>query len=177
MRVGVYIGSFNPVHVGHLHVANYLIENDYVDRVLLLATPNYWHKQNLIDIVHRENMLKFFENESIQVDTIHNKYTYTHEILDALERDYPSDEFYLILGSDNLEHLDKWVKIDEILKRKIIVLNRGNYNCPVDSTNMIFVNDFNYINISSTEIRNNMDTKYLPKDVYDYIKRNNLYSR
>ena len=47
MRIGVFVGSFNPVHKGHIKVANYLLDNDYVDKVIMLPTPNYWHKNNL----------------------------------------------------------------------------------------------------------------------------------
>ena len=48
MKIGVYFGSFNPMHDGHKKVADFVLENNYVDKVLLLPTPNYWNKQNLV---------------------------------------------------------------------------------------------------------------------------------
>ena len=175
MRIGVYVGSFNPVHDGHIHVANYLLENNYVDKVLLLPTPWYWDKKDLASMKHRINMLKFCETDKIIVDSIHNNYDYTYQVLEALEKDY-NDELYLIIGSDNLENLHLWKNIEEILKYNIIVLNRGDN---IDKINLdgkfTIINDFDYINISSTDIRNG-SREHLKKEVASYIDENHLYS-
>ena len=104
MKLGIYVGSFNPVHNGHLKVINYLLENNLVDKVLVLATPNYWDKQDLIDVKDRINMLKFFETDNIIIDSIHNNYPYTYQVIDSIKKDY-KDELYLIIGSDILEKL------------------------------------------------------------------------
>ena len=63
MKTGVYVGSFNPPHLGHLHVINFLIDQKYVDKVIVIPTGNYWHKNNIIDIKHRINMLKFYKKK------------------------------------------------------------------------------------------------------------------
>lgn len=178
MRVGVYVGSFNPVHDGHIHVAKYLVNNNIVDKVLLLPTPNYWEKNDLLDVIHRIAMLKFYEEDKIVVDDIHNNYPYTYQVLDALSSDL-DDELYLIIGSDNLERFHLWKNIDEILKYKIIVLKRGEddidmYLNKFNKDNFIIVDDFKYIDISSTEIRNGR-RDFIKKEVIDYIERNNLY--
>ena len=81
MRLGLYVGSFNPVHNGHLKVINYLLDHDLVDKVFVLATPNYWNKQDLACVDDRVAMLKFFENKNIIIDTIHNNYPYTSQVL------------------------------------------------------------------------------------------------
>ena len=60
MKLGIYIGSFNPVHNGHINLVEFLINNNYVDEVLIVPTGNYWDKQNLIDLKQRIEMLKFF---------------------------------------------------------------------------------------------------------------------
>lgn len=180
MKLGVYVGSFNPVHKGHIKVANYLIENKIVDKVLLLATPNYWDKQNLLDINDRVNMLKFYENENIIADNIHNKHEYTYEVLRALKKDYKNDEFYLVIGSDNLEKFHLWKNIDEILQNKVIVLNRNNidvskYLNRYDKGKFIILDYFDFIDVSSTEIRKNLNNKYLDNNVREYIINNKLY--
>lgn len=179
-KIGVYVGSFNPVHKGHIKVANYLIDNKIVDKVLLLATPNYWNKQDLLNINDRVNMLKFFETENIIVDDVHNNHEYTYEILAELKKDYPNDELYLVIGSDNLEKLHLWKNIDLVLQNKIIVLNRNNikiekYLERFNRDNFIIINDFDFIEISSTEIRNNLDNICLDNRVKNYIINNKLY--
>ena len=180
MRIGIYVGSFNPVHVGHMHVVNYLLENDYVDKVLLLPTPSYWDKTNLADMNDRINMLKVYENDKVVVDTIHNNYPYTYQVLNSLRSDYKDDDFYLIIGSDNIEKFNLWQHVDEILKNKVIIVRRDNtdiekYTSKFNTNNFIILNNFKPIDISSTEIRNNINSKYIDKEVYEYIKENNIY--
>lgn len=179
MKLGIYIGSFNPVHKGHIDVVEFLLINKYVDRVLIVATGNYWNKTNLIDIKHRINMLKYFENEKIIVDNKHNDYEYTYQLMRALREEYRAD-LYLIMGADNIVEFDKWKNYQELLKYKIIVMNRDNidiskYIEKYNSNNFIIVNDYKYIDISSSEIRNNIDNKYIDSNVLKYIKDNNLY--
>lgn len=180
MRLGIYVGSFNPVHVGHIHVVNYLLENNYVDKILLLPTPSYWDKTNLLDMNDRINMLKVYENDKVIVDTKHNNYPYTYQVLNSLRKDYKDDELYLIIGSDNIEKFDLWEHVDEILENKVIVVKRDDtdiekYTAKFNTNNFIIVNEFKPIDISSSRIRNNKDYNYLDKEVYNYIKENNLY--
>ena len=170
MKLGIYVGSFNPVHNGHIKVANYLVNNNLVDKVLILPTPAYWDKQNFVDLKHRINMLKFFETDTIIVDDVHNNYPYTYQVME-----------YLVIGADNLEKLHLWKNIDEIIKNNyIIVLKRGNidynkYLVNYDINKYVIVSDFDFINISSTDIRNNLENENLDGKVLKYIKENNLY--
>ncbi len=180
MRLGIFVGSFNPVHEGHIKVVNYLLENNYVDKVLLLPTPNYWNKQDLIDMKHRLNMLRYYENNQIIVDDQHNNYPYTYQVLRTLKNDY-QDELYLIIGSDNLINLDKWMNINEILENKIIVVNRDNVDIDKYLNNFpkeqfVIIPNFPNISISSTEIRNG-ETKNVSPKVLKYIRKNHLYEK
>lgn len=179
MRLGVYIGSFNPPHKGHIDVVNYLLKGNYVDRILIVPTLGYWNKNDLIDIRHRINMLKIFENDKIKVDTLHNEYAYTYQLMEALSKDY-QDELYLIMGADNIIEFDKWKNYQELLKYEVIVMNRDDidvakYINKYHSNNFIVVNGYKYIKVSSSEIRNNLNNKYLDDKVLKYIKDNNLY--
>ena len=181
MKLGIYVGSFNPVHIGHIDVVNYLIKEKYVDKVLIVPTLNYWNKFNLIDIKHRINMLKYFENDFIKIDTKNNKYIYTYELLNKLGKEY-DDELYLIMGADNIIEFDKWKNYKELLKYKIIVVNRNNidinkYIKKYNTNNFIVINDYKFIDISSTELRENLNSKYIDKKVLDYIKKNNLFRK
>ena len=180
MKLGIYVGSFNPPHNGHMRVANFLIENKIVDKVIILPTPNYWNKQDLVDINMRIDMLRLLEADNIIIDDKHNNYPYTYQVLDSLKNDY-SDDLYLIIGSDNLEKFHLWKNIDEILKNYVIVLRRGNtdidkYLEKFDRTRFIVIDDFPFIDVSSTDIRNGSDDN-IDSKVLEYIKKNKLYGR
>ena len=183
MKVGIYVGSFNPVHIGHIKIINYLINNKYLDKVYVIPTSNYWDKTDLIDLDHRINMLKFFETDKIIIDTIHNNYDYTYQIINEFNITNSSDDLYLIIGADNLVKFHLWNKVDDILKNKILVLNRNNIDCFKyinkfkNKDKFVVVDDIEKIDISSTEIRNNKEnrSKYLDPRVLDYITKNNLY--
>ena len=183
-KLGIYIGSFNPPHIGHKQVANYLVDNNYVDKLLIVPTLNYWNKQNLIDIKYRIQMLKYYETPNIMVDDKNNMYQYTYELLRVLSEEYADSKLYLIIGADNIIDFPKWKNVDEILNYNIIVVNRNNidintyidkYNYNKD--NFIVIDNYSFNEISSTRIRNNIDeySYALDNKVYKYIKNNNLY--
>lgn len=178
MKLGVYIGSFNPPHIGHIDIVNYLL-NGFVDKVLIVPTNGYWNKQDLVDIKHRIAMLKFFESTDVIIDSVNNNYVYTYELMRALSIQYSYD-LYLIIGADNIINFDKWKNYRELLGYKIIVMNRDNidifkYILKYDLGNFIIVNDYPFIDVSSTYIRNNLDSLLIDKRVLKYIKDNNLY--
>lgn len=183
MKIGVYVGSFNPVHIGHIKIVDDLLIHKIVDRVVIIPTNGYWNKQNLVDLKHRINMLKYFENDKIIIDTKHNSIEYTYQVLDKLEKEYKNDELYLIIGADQLPKFHLWKNVGEILKHKVLVINRDNIdvyqhiNNFKNKENFIIVNDIEQIDISSTIIRDNIDKRdcYLDKNVLKYINKNKLY--
>ena len=183
MKIGVYVGSFNPVHIGHKKIIDHLIDNNYLDKVIVIPTEGYWDKTNLIHIKHRINMLKFYENEKIIINDYLNNFQYTYQILNALKKENPKDELYLIIGADNIPKFNLWKNVEEILNNKVLVLNRDDIkiNSYIENfkqkENFVIIEDFKPISISSTQIRNNVDdmSKYLDKQIYEYIKENNLY--
>ena len=69
MKIGVYVGSFNPVHKGHIKIANYIVDNNLVDKLLIIPTQNYWGKTNIISLQDRVNMLKKYETSRIIIDS------------------------------------------------------------------------------------------------------------
>ena len=178
-RLGVYMGSFNPPHMGHIDVVNYLLDNNYVDNVLIVPTLGYWDKTDLIDINDRINMLKFFENDKIKIDTQHNEYIYTSELMHELEKEYTC-ELYIIMGADNIVNFEKWKNYQKLLKYKIIIMNRDDidiykYLEKYKSNNFIVIGDYKYIDVSSSEIRNNKNSKYLDQQVLNYLKDRGLF--
>ena len=182
MNIGVYVGSFNPPHKGHIYVVNYLLDNKVVNKVLIVPTGNYWDKQNLVDLKDRINMLKTYENENILIDTVNNEYPYTYQLMRKLKIDYPNDTLFLVMGADNIISFDKWKNYEELLQGNIIIMNRDSINIHEYLKNypeghFIVLKDFHPIDISSTEIRNNPDNEYIDEEVKEYIKKHDLYHR
>ena len=179
MKVGVYVGSFNPVHNGHKMIMDYLLEKKYLDKIIVIPTLSYWDKNNLIDIKDRINMLKYLETDKIIINTTLNKYEYTYEVLDELSKHY--NDLYLIIGADNLEKFHLWKNVDKILEHKILVINRNSIDVSkyINKDNFILINGLDEIDISSTYIRENINKKeienIIDKDVLKYIKDNKLY--
>lgn len=185
MKIGIYVGSFNPPHKGHIKIVNHLIDN-YLDKVIIIPTGNYWDKLDLVSIDDRINMLKLYENEKIIIDNENNNMEFTYQILRKLSS-YYKDELYLIIGADNIINFDKWKNYEEILNYNLIILNRANIDIIKYLNNLnkkdkyIIVNDLPNIDISSTMIRNKIKNKekdlldYIDNDVYKYIKSKKLY--
>lgn len=179
MRLGIYMGIFDPPHKGHMGIVDYLLKKRYVDKVLIIPTMDYRNKHDLTDIRDRINMVKIFENDRIMVDTTHNANKYTYKLIRELKCEY-NDEFYLIIGADNIVIFDKWKHYQELLQNKIIVVNRDGidikeYAKKYDTDNFIVVDDYPRIDISSTLLRKKLDSKYLDGRVLKYIKQHHLY--
>lgn len=183
MKLGIYVGSFNPVHIGHKYIMDYLLNNKFIDKIIVIPTGNYWDKNNLIDIKNRINMLKFYENKNIIINDTLNHLEFTYEILDELKKIYINDTLYLIIGADNIPKFHLWKNVDKILDNKVIVLNRNDINIEKylndfdKKENFVIAEDFKRIDISSTTIRNNIEENknLLDIKVYKYIKDNKLY--
>jgi len=183
MNLGIYVGSFNPVHKGHKYIIDYLLNKKVLDKIIVIPTGNYWDKQDLINIKDRINMLKFYKTDKVIINETLNTINYTYEILNELHKEYKNDKLYLIIGADNIPKFHLWKNISDILKNKVIVLNRDDINIDEyinkfkNKDNFIVIKDFKKVDISSTQIRNNLDEnkELLDEKVYKYIKENKLY--
>lgn len=187
MRVGIYVGSFDPVHKGHKMVVDYLLNNDYVDKVLVIPTGTYWDKTGIIPVNYRIDMWNYYKSDNIIIDNRYNDLEYTYMILDRLKEEC-DDELYLIIGADNVINFDKWKNYKEILNNKILVIPREGIDIEKyldkydNKNNFILVDGFKEMDISSTNIRDLLKRKrydeveeYLDKEIIEYIKKNNLY--
>lgn len=184
MKIGVYVGSFNPVHKGHIKIVRQALEN-YLDLVIIVPTGCYWSKKDLIFLEHRIAMLKFYQNEKILIDTTHNQLPYTYMILRELKKKYPSDFLYLILGADNLIRFQEWRNYQELLNYPILIVNRNhvdvNYYIKKLSIPKYVIMNVANIDFSSTLIREklvyqeNVDS-YLDQEVRQYIDQYHLFS-
>ena len=187
MKIGILGGTFNPIHIGHLILAEEAREKINLDKVIFVPTylPPHKDSSDIASADSRMNMLKlaisgneFFMASDIEIKR--NGRSYTIETLVELKKNYPSDEVYFITGSDLLKYLDEWKDLEEILKMvKFIVATRPGY--PLEkipsyiSTVAIRAVDISAFEIRSC-IRQNKSFRYLvPEAVFKYIVKNKLY--
>jgi len=197
MKIGIYSGSFNPVHKGHIALCDYLVKEGYVDQVWLIRSPLNPLKvdsaQTLAPDADRAAMLKIAVrgHKGLRVSTIEDdlpKPNYSINTFHTLEEKFPEHEFHLIIGADNWLVFDKWRAYDEFLTRyHLIVYPRPGYEMGEKEVlrlgsdailNVRFVNAPLY-DISSTEIRAAISEGRVPemlnKRVYAYIVEKKLY--
>ena len=122
MKIGLYFGTFNPIHIGHLIIANHLAEHSDLDQIWMMVTPHNPHKQksSLLDDYHRLHMVHLATEDypKIKPSDIEFKLpqpNYTVNTLAHLQEKYPTHEFSLIMGEDNLNSLHKWKNYEVIL--------------------------------------------------------------
>lgn len=133
MKVGLFFGSFNPIHVGHQIIANYLVQNSDLDQVWLVVSPHNPHKEKtgLLADHHRLRLVQeaIEDNPMLSVSDIEFKMpqpSYTVDTLTYLKEKYPDHEFNLIMGEDNLRSFHKWKNYEYILENhKLIVYPRA----------------------------------------------------
>ena len=194
MKIGIFGGSFNPPHKKHIEIIKTLIENKYLDKVIFVPTgTKYEYKNNLLPNNIRLDMLKLICNKENNFEVsdyeLKNQVVYTYQTLDYYKNKYKDDEIYFICGSDNLSYIDEWKQGKYLLENyKFLVTERDTNNIkPLLNKYKEYISNIKVIRtnkdtISSTYIRNKIkdnkleDVKeYLDKDVYLYIKKNNLY--
>lgn len=186
MRLGIFGGSFDPIHLGHLIVAEYTKELMNLDKIIFVPVGNPSHRENSLSLwEHRLKMIELSieDNSSFEVSTIEilsNKKNYTYDTLVELKKMYPNDEIFEIIGEDSADYLHRWKNYEELISLcKFIVYKRDGYNF-ISGNENIMVIDSPKINISATFIRNkvknNKSIKYLVNDkVLEYIENNKLY--
>lgn len=203
MKVGLYFGTFNPIHVGHLVIANYMADFTDLDQVWMVVSPQnpLKEKSSLLPDIHRLALVKeaIEENPLLQASDIEFQLpipSYTSTTLAYLKEKYPQHEFALIMGEDNLRTFHKWFNFDMILKNhKIYVYPRvltiqeeeevQNIGTQIEKDflkdeNIIFCEDAPVMKVSSSFIRKAIkegkDVRYLlTEPVYRYIDEMNFY--
>jgi nicotinate-nucleotide adenylyltransferase len=193
MKIGVLGGSFDPPHLAHLNIAQFILRSKLVDKVLLVPVMNHPFRKNIIapfeDRLRMLNILikELKESNKIIVSRIekslfnssHPNFSYC--TLKALSQKHPQCHFRWIIGSDMLESFDKWHCYKEILEEfGIIIYLREGYPIKKNFENAKIINYLPVSDISSSEIRKlisqGRDVSYLTgASLFDYIKSNNLY--
>lgn len=204
--IGLYFGSFNPIHNGHLMVANYAVEHFNLDELHFIVSPQnpFKEQKDLLDINERialcnaaiEGNTKFIIND---IETKLPIPSYTTDTLNALAKEMEDCNFHIIMGFDNLISLHKWKNVENVLKCHLIVFPRVKTSSDGELTiqfenalktlknsfsdvNITFVENGIINNLSSTfvrnEIQNNKSVKYyIPDSVIELIQKNNFYKK
>lgn len=187
MKTGFFGGTFNPVHTGHIRLAEYLRNKYGLDEVLLSLSPQNplkgpEHPGGATDADRLEMLRLACENaEGLRPwdgELTMPRPSYTYNVLKRLSTDGVKP--VLIIGADNWLNFNRWFKSDEIIADyRIIVYPRPGYELPLNATypNVEFALDAPQTDISSTEIRNNIheEINRLPQAVAEYIKLHHLY--
>ena len=196
MKIGLYFGTFNPIHIGHLIIGNHIAENSDLDQIWMVVTPHnpFKNKQTLLDDYQRLQLV-FLATEDypkIKPSDIEFKLpqpNYTVNTLAHLQEKYPQHIFSLIMGEDNLKSLHKWKNHEVILENhNIYVYPRissetdPNQYLTFKNNPKIHIIDAPIVEISSTFIRENIKKNknirpLLPEKVWEYIDHNNLYKK
>lgn len=193
MKIGILGGSFDPIHNGHLNMALKSYEQYNLDEVWLIPNGNAPHKDSdkMADASDRLAMCELVAAEypfikTCNIEIISEEYSYTYITVTKLQAMYPDHEFYFIMGADSLDYFDKWRKPEIIASVcKILVINRDEFSETdmaekIQRINAIFPADIQIVHcpkvdVSSTELRANLDKADVLPSVYEYICEHDLY--
>jgi len=188
MKIGLFFGSFNPIHHGHLMVASYIANHTDLQQIWLVVSPQNPHKSqssllNEYDRLHLAQ-LAIENDDQIKVSDIEFKLpkpSYTIDTLTYLEEKFPQHQFYIIMGGDSFQNLPKWKNFETLVKNyQFIVYRRPGFDITEDyGANMQYL-EAPMLELSATLIRNNckegITIRYLvPEDVRLEIERYNYF--
>lgn len=188
-KVGLFFGSFNPVHIGHCIIANYMASQTDLDQVWFVVSPHNPFKQrktlakdydrlHLVNLAIEYNQLLKASNVEFNLP----KPSYTVDTLTYLKEQYPNHDFVMIMGGDNLASLPKWKNYEQILNHhQVYIYKRPQYELG-DLAEHPKVKHFDapLLDISATYIRQcikkNLSIRYLvPEPVFEYLSSSNMY--
>lgn len=193
MKVGLYFGTFNPIHTGHLIIANHMAEYSGLDQIWLVVTPHNPHKKKntLLEDHHRLQMVFLATEDYPKLKPSDIEFrlpqpNYTVHTLAHLQEKFPTHEFSLIMGEDNLNSLHKWKNYEVLLQNHDIYvyprINPQPLNPELKNHPHIHAIDAPVIEISSTFIRKSIHEgknvkPLLPNKVWEYVEHNLFYTK
>ncbi len=190
-RIGIFGGSFNPIHNGHAIIANYIMQHGGLDQLWLMVSPQNPLKQphEMAGELHRLRMTEMVSHRIDGVETSAFEFTmprpsYTIDTLHALQEMFPDDEFWLVIGADNWAVWDRWRAHDEIVQQfHLLIYPRLGFevNIPDELSDRVHLVNAPIIELSSTTVRELLSQGqciafYVPADVEQYIVKHQLYT-
>lgn len=188
MNIGLYFGSFNPIHVGHLIIANHIVLHAPLDKIWFVVSPqnplkpsntllNEYDRLHLVELAIQNNNKFRCSNIEFQLP----KPSYTIDTLTHLAEKFPHEKFSVIMGSDSIQNITKWKNYETLLKYyPIYVYQRPGFTINPEQYPNIHIVNAPHLDISATHIRNlikeGKSIQYLvTDDVKNYIEANNYY--
>ena len=188
MKIGLFFGSFNPIHIGHKVIASYLVDFTDLDKVMFVVSPQNPLKQkiSLLDQYHRLQIIRaeVEDNSKLEVSDIEfdmPKPSYTIDTLVRLKEKHPENDYSIIMGSDNLQNFHKWKNYEQILEDySVYVYPRPGYEISGSHKNIHLIEGVPQMEISSSFIRKSIkegkDISYLmPEKAWIYTDDMNFY--
>jgi nicotinate-nucleotide adenylyltransferase len=161
MNIGLYFGSFNPVHTGHLIIANYFLNFSNLQKIWFIVSPQnpFKDKGTLLNEYHRLHLLKLATEDDNRIKVLDIEFklpkpSYTATTLIHLEEKYPGNKFHIVMGSDSFQNLHKWKNYESIIKNyPIYIYNRPGFEVKNTIKANIQIAKTPLLELSATEIR------------------------
>ena len=190
MKIGLYFGSFNPIHIGHLLIANHVVNETDIEKIWFVVSPHNPFKQehSLLNEYHRLHLVNLAIDGDIRFKAVDIEFSlpkpsYTINTLTWLSEKYPEHEFCILMGSDSFQNLHKWKNADAIIKHyAIYVYNRPGYEVDNRIGARLQTLDAPLLELSATHIRNciveEKSIHYMVPDVVrEEIERGGYYKK
>ncbi len=188
MHIGLYFGSFNPIHIGHLIIANHIVNHSDIDKIWLVVSPHNPLKEahsllNEYDRLHLVE-LAIADNPKLRASNVEfhlPKPSYTIDTLTYLKERFPLEQFSVIMGSDSFQNIHRWKNYEQLVKYySFLVYNRPGFTVTETHGARIKVLEAPLLELSSSyirkQIKENKSIKYLlPEIVEKYILQNRYY--
>ena len=190
MKIGLYFGSFNPVHVAHLIIANHILNETGIERVWFVVSPQNPFKtaSNLLNEYHRLHLVRLATEDDIRIRASDIEFglpkpSYTSSTLVYLAEKHPEHEFCIILGSDSFQNLSKWKNYEVIIKNyRLYVYKRPGFEIENSLGADLQVLDAPLLQLSATQLREYIkegkSARYMiPDKVLEEIEKGGYYKK
>lgn len=196
-KSGIFGGTFDPVHIGHVECVKYLLNNSFLDEIIIMPSgiPPHKNINNITPIDHRLKMLEIVFQNIAYVSNLEciDEPCFTYFTLKTLKESNKNCDIFFILGEDNLYSINKWKNYKELInENNFILMKRGGFDVYHKDCSFLTMQEFNkltantistpQISISSSLLRNMIKNKndninlYIEPKVIEYIKKNDLYN-
>lgn len=188
MHIGLYFGSFNPIHIGHLIIASHVLQHSQIDKVWFVLTPHNPLKEShaLLNEYDRLHLVKLAieDNPKFRASNVEfhlPRPSYTIDTLTYLTEKFPLERFSIIMGSDSIRNIKRWKNWEQLIAQyEIIIYNRPGFKASPPEGAHAQVLDAPMLDISASFIRNQIKAKksvqyLLPDEVWKYVTENRYY--
>ena len=191
-KIGLFFGSFNPIHIGHLILGNYILENSDMEELWFVVSPQnpFKDKKSLLNDHNRLDMVQlavknYPKMRASNVEFSLPKPSYTIDTLTYLKEKYPQYSFALIMGEDNLDSLPKWKNFEKLITDYHIIVYPRTFEGEKKDHEYLQHENISLVNapiieLSATEIRNMIEEgknvrPMLPPEVFEYLDGSSFY--